>query len=79
MLVSEREAGGLVLILPSDHIVRDVAAFHAAVALATVAATQGMLVAFGAIPTAAATGYGYIQRGEAVPDAPGCFSISQLH
>ncbi len=51
----------LLLVLPSDHVVRDDAAFHAAVHKAAVAADAGKLVTFGIVPTAPETGYGYIK------------------
>jgi len=51
----------LLLVLPSDHVVRDDAAFHAAVGKAAVAADAGKLVTFGIVPTAPETGYGYIK------------------
>jgi len=51
----------LLLVLPSDHVVRDEAAFHTAVRAAMPAAADGMLVTFGIVPTAAETGFGYIQ------------------
>lgn len=57
-------AGGedaLLLVLPSDHVVRDDSAFHAAVRDASVAAQNGKLVTFGIVPTAPETGYGYIK------------------
>ena len=64
-------AGGedaLLLVLPSDHVVRNEAAFHAAVKQAAVAANSGKLVTFGIVPTAPETGYGYIKAhaGEGV-------------
>jgi len=51
----------LLLVLPSDHVVRDDAAFHAAVGQAAIAADAGKLVTFGIVPTAPETGYGYIK------------------
>jgi mannose-1-phosphate guanylyltransferase/mannose-6-phosphate isomerase len=57
-------AGGddpLLLVLPSDHVIRDVPAFHAAVQAAAPAAGQGALVTFGIVPAGAETGYGYIK------------------
>ena len=57
-------AGGgdpLLLVLPSDHVIRDVPAFHAAVQAATAAAGQGALVTFGIVPAGPETGYGYIK------------------
>ncbi|WP_417472517.1 mannose-1-phosphate guanylyltransferase/mannose-6-phosphate isomerase [Luteimonas mephitis] len=57
-------AGGedpLLLVLPSDHVVRDVPSFQAAVRAAMPAAAQGALVTFGIVPESAETGFGYIQ------------------
>ena len=58
----------LLLVLPSDHVVRDAAAFSAAVRKAMPAAEQGALVTFGIMPDAPETGFGYIEaeRGEGV-------------
>jgi len=53
----------LLLVLPADHVIRDVPAFHKAVHAALGAARQGQLVTFGIVPTAPETGYGYIHRG----------------
>jgi mannose-1-phosphate guanylyltransferase/mannose-6-phosphate isomerase len=58
------EEGALLLVLPADHVIRDVKAFHAAVHTATEAARNQSLVAFGIVPDAPETGYGYIRRGE---------------
>jgi mannose-1-phosphate guanylyltransferase / mannose-6-phosphate isomerase len=52
---------GILLVLPSDHLIDDDDAFAAAVAQAAVAAGEGALVTFGITPTAPETGYGYIQ------------------
>ncbi|MBO9875581.1 MULTISPECIES: mannose-1-phosphate guanylyltransferase/mannose-6-phosphate isomerase [Xanthomonas] len=54
-------ADPLLLVLPSDHVIGDEAAFQAAVRVAAVAAEQGKLVTFGIKPTAPETGYGYIK------------------
>jgi len=51
----------LMLILPADHLIRDVPAFHDALKIAMDAARQGSLVTFGIKPEHAETGFGYIQ------------------
>ena len=58
----------LLLVLPSDHVVRDADAFRAAVRAAMPAAEQGALVTFGIMPDAPETGFGYIEaeQGEVV-------------
>jgi mannose-1-phosphate guanylyltransferase/mannose-6-phosphate isomerase len=55
----------LLLVLPADHVIRDVPAFHKAVHAALPAAREGKLVTFGIVPTGPEVGYGYIQRGAA--------------
>ena len=61
----------LLLILPADHVIRDVTVFHKAVATAKLAAQAGKLVAFGVVPTRAETGYGYIQiETDGAPASP---------
>lgn len=51
----------VLLILPSDHVIVDTAAFHQAVSLARKAAETGNLLTFGITPTGPETGYGYIR------------------
>ena len=57
----------LLLVLPADHVIRDVPAFQAAVRAAVPAAQAGKLVTFGIVPTAPETGYGYIKQAAARP------------
>jgi len=60
----------LLLVLPSDHVVRDADGFRAAVRAAMPAAEAGALVTFGIVPSAPETGFGYIQSsaGDGVRD-----------
>lgn len=51
----------LLLVLPSDHVVRDEEGFRAAVRAASAAAEAGALITFGIVPDAPETGFGYIQ------------------
>ena len=53
----------LLLVLPADHLIRDVEAFVEAVGKAIPLAQEGRLVTFGVVPSAAETGYGYIKCG----------------
>ena len=71
-LILRDDPDALLLVLASDHIIRDVPAFHRAIAIAANAARAGRLAAFGLVPKHPETGYGYIRRGgplEGVPDA----------
>jgi mannose-1-phosphate guanylyltransferase len=54
----------LMLVMPSDHVITDVPAFHAAIAAAAIYASDGWLCTFGIAPTGPETGYGYIQSGD---------------
>ncbi|MEE4350901.1 MAG: sugar phosphate nucleotidyltransferase [Pacificimonas sp.] len=58
----------LMLVMPSDHLIADVDAFHAAIEAGAALATDGWLVTFGIEPDRAETGYGYIEAGEALSD-----------
>ena len=63
------DADALLLVLPADHVIRNVPAFHRAVQVAAQAAQSGRLVTFGVVPQAPETGYGYIRRGAAEGEA----------
>ncbi|MCR4818014.1 MAG: mannose-1-phosphate guanylyltransferase/mannose-6-phosphate isomerase [Fretibacterium sp.] len=62
-----REAGAadddIVIVTPSDHIVRDPRAFAEALRTATQAAAEGFLTTLGVVPDRPETGFGYIRRG----------------
>lgn len=63
--------GGLcatLLVMPSDHVVADVAAFHAAIMVALPLVEQGWLVTFGIDPLTPERGYGWIHIGEMIGD-----------
>lgn len=67
--VEASDTGGILLVLPADHLIRDVAAFHAAVAAGLPQAEAGGLVTFGIKPSHAETGYGYIRSGNVIDGA----------
>lgn len=56
----------VLVILPSDHLVSDVDGFRTAVEIAARHAGEGSIVTFGIEPSRPETGYGYIEKGEAV-------------
>ncbi len=62
---------GVLLVMPSDHLIRDQQAFAAAVERAKFLAAGGLLVTFGITPTHPETGFGYIECGEPVAAAEG--------
>jgi mannose-1-phosphate guanylyltransferase/mannose-6-phosphate isomerase len=54
----------LLLVMPSDHIIRKPEAFRVAVRSAVPLAEGGRLVTFGIAPSEPSTAYGYIKRGK---------------
>ena len=69
ILAAADDPDTVLLVMPADHVIQDIARFHAAVARGLDAAAAGTLVTFGIVPTAPETGYGYVQAepdGDAV-------------
>jgi mannose-1-phosphate guanylyltransferase/mannose-6-phosphate isomerase len=66
-LAARRDPDAIVLILPSDHLIPDTAAFLGSVGQAAAAAAEGALVTFGLTPTSPSTAYGYIRPGAPAP------------
>lgn len=56
----------VLLVLPADHFIRDVPAFHDALRTGEHFALQKYLITFGIVPDAPETGYGYIKKGETI-------------
>lgn len=59
--VSAKDPDAVLLVSPSDHVVPDMASFHAAVERGLKAVSEGKLVTFGITPTHAETAYGYLE------------------
>jgi len=71
--VAAREAEALMLVLPSDHLIRDDAAFQRAVRAGAAAGQAGQVVTFGVRPTRAETGYGWLELPGPPGEGPGPF------
>ncbi|MFQ5953576.1 MAG: mannose-1-phosphate guanylyltransferase/mannose-6-phosphate isomerase [Kiloniellales bacterium] len=78
LFLHARDPDAVLLVLPSDHVVRDHAAFLAAVERAVAAAGAGFLVTFGITPKRPEAGYGYIGRGVALDGIDGCFRVARF-
>lgn len=59
----DADKDAVVVVLPSDHVIKDVKVFQKAVMTAATEAMKGSLVTFGIVPTFPSTGYGYIKCG----------------
>ncbi|MCU6455902.1 NTP transferase domain-containing protein [Sphingomonas sp. A2-49] len=64
------------LVMPSDHVIADIDAFHAAIEAAMPLVADGWLVTFGIAPDAPETGYGWIRIGE--PLAAGVHRVARF-
>lgn len=64
------------LVMPSDHVIADAAAFVRAIDTARPLVERGWLATFGITPDAPETGYGYIRMGEEA--APGAFRVERF-
>ena len=76
-VLHKRDPQSSMAILTADHIIEPLDVFQGALKLAfeMVEKHPEYLVTFGITPTHAATGYGYVQRGEEMGDFPGVFKV----
>lgn len=73
-----QDAEAVLLVLPADHLIRDVAGFHAAIHSALQLSVQDKLVTFGITPNEPATGFGYIERGAMLGVNAHTFSVARF-
>ncbi|PTR02482.1 mannose-1-phosphate guanylyltransferase (GDP) /mannose-6-phosphate isomerase type 2 [Paraburkholderia sp. GV068] len=71
LALAEGGKDAIMVAMPADHVIGDVAAFADAVAKAAEYAATGQVVTMGIVPTRPETGYGYIKVGEAVGEGSG--------
>ena len=64
----KRDPEAVMLVLPSDHFIRNRDLFRLVMKVGIQVARKDYLVTLGITPTFPATGYGYIQRGTALPE-----------
>jgi mannose-1-phosphate guanylyltransferase len=65
-ILVKRDPRAVMLVLPSDHFIRDSALFQRVMRIAVQVANQGFLVTLGIKPTFPSSAYGYIQQGSAL-------------
>ncbi|KAB2903095.1 MAG: mannose-1-phosphate guanylyltransferase/mannose-6-phosphate isomerase [Burkholderiaceae bacterium] len=71
------DAQAILLAMPADHIVNHAERLHQAVASAWPLAREGAMVTFGIVANRPETGYGYIQKGQAM-DGTDAFAIQSF-
>ncbi len=67
-ILHARDPQAVMCVLPSDHFIRNRDLFHLVLRVAVDVARRNYLVTLGITPTYPATGYGYIQRGQPLPE-----------
>jgi mannose-1-phosphate guanylyltransferase/mannose-6-phosphate isomerase len=78
LIIAEQDPDAIMLVLPSDHVIRDLAGFQQAVETAVDAARKGALTTFGIIPESPETGFGYIRRGDALEGLPHAYEVAEF-
>ena len=78
LMAEELAPEALLLVLPADHHIEDVAAYQRGLLRAVEAAESGHLVTFGVQPDRPETGYGYIRSGDALSGLSGALSVEQF-
>ena len=78
LMLVEKDPHAIMLLMPADHVVRNLDAFRQAVDSAAAAAAQGRLVTFGIAPSGPETGYGYIQRGAPLSENAQIFAVRRF-
>ena len=68
VVLHRRDPEAVMLVLPSDHFIRNRDVFQLIMRVAVQVAGGNYLVTLGITPGFPATGYGYIQNGEALPE-----------
>jgi len=67
-VLHHRDPEAIMALFPADHFIRNRDLFYHLISTAVDVAQQDYLVTLGITPTFPAIGYGYIQRGEKLPD-----------
>lgn len=78
LLVADEAPDAVVWMMAADAAIRDLAALHAALAVAAAAARAGSIVTFGMRPTAPETGYGYIEAGAPLACTAGAYEVASF-
>ncbi|MDO5437273.1 MAG: sugar phosphate nucleotidyltransferase, partial [bacterium] len=61
--IADKKGDDLVLVVPSDHLIKDNGLFKETVEIGQKYAKEGYIVTFGIKPSSPQTGYGYIKAG----------------
>ena len=76
LLVAEDDPDAVIWMMAADASIANTEALQESLAVAASAARAGRVVTFGMRPTAPETGYGYMELGVALDDAPGAYTVA---
>jgi len=81
MILLRIDPEAMLVVLPADHVIKNVLQFHKTIRCAVQAASENHLVTLGIPPDYPATGYGYIHRGEIIGSSKGMnwFGVQSFH
>ncbi|MEM7620159.1 MAG: mannose-1-phosphate guanylyltransferase/mannose-6-phosphate isomerase [Pseudomonadota bacterium] len=68
----------LIMLVPSDHLIKDHMAFHGAIEKAASVAQSEKLMTFGIKPSHPETGYGYIKCAKSLENIEQCYEVEQF-
>jgi mannose-1-phosphate guanylyltransferase/mannose-6-phosphate isomerase len=78
ILVAEEDPDAVLWMMAADASIADTDALADALRKAAVAARAGKIVTFGTQPATVETGYGYIEVGAELPEAPGVHAVARF-
>ena len=74
-LIQNTKSDDIILVVPSDHLIKDIDKFLNAIKEGEILAKEGYVVTFGVKPTYCETGFGYIKTGQKIDTG---FTVKQF-
>jgi len=74
----EYEEDPILLVLPADHVIKNIVDFHAVIKAGLAFAEKDRLITFGVLPNCPETGYGYIKKGGLLDRETGASKIERF-
>ncbi len=78
MDIYKDDPNALILVLPSDHYIKDTEAFEESIKTLTPIVSQGYLSTLGVTPTYPETGYGYIKHGQRMAGSNNIYHVEHF-
>jgi len=78
LLVAQTDPQAVIWMMAADSAIADVPKLHAILDIAVAGARAGRIVTLGMHPNSPETGYGYMEVGPALPEAPGVHTVARF-